>query len=360
MTGTAITEISPDRWAMLQRMAQAFATSDLVPDQMHGKVANCTVALLLAEQMQENPIMIMQNIYFVHGRPGWITQYMIARANNSGKFRGPLRWRSEGEGDTLAVTCAAKPIDDPDEPVEITISMKTAVESGWTQYYDKERKQWKPQPRWSTPGMAEQMLRWRSASWLIRLYAPEVMFGLPTVDELEDTMKDVTPPKPGIDDFKPGATLREQLQASVENEQDQPQAPPSASAAEAGEPPDSPSGEESATPVRSPAKPKRSSRSRVGDGPAVGSAEEDAGGTVTPPAELTTATEGRERAGEFARRPLLPTVAELLEGLHECAALPAAHAFILGTKIVREAYGPEDLSVWDAALAEHMRALETA
>ena len=39
------------------------------------------------------------------------------------------------------------------------------------------------------------MLKWRSAAFLIRLHCPEVMFGLPIADELEDmgSMRDVSP-----------------------------------------------------------------------------------------------------------------------------------------------------------------------
>lgn len=211
MIGTSLTEITPDRWTMIQRMAQAFAKSDLVPEAMRDNHGNCIVALLLAEQMNENPLMVMQNIFFVHGRAGWITQYMISRANNSGKFRGPLRWEVKGEGDGLSVTCFADLRDvENDARVEVSVDLRTAIESGWTTYTNKAGKI-VIHARWATTAMQTQMLRWRSASWLIRLYAPEVMFGMPTADELEDTMKDVTPPKFVGDDFKPGATRKDAI-----------------------------------------------------------------------------------------------------------------------------------------------------
>lgn len=195
MTGTSLAEINPDRWAMLQRMAQAFCGSDLVPAQLKGSAANCTVALLLAEQMNESPLMVMQNIFFVGGRAGWIAQYMVSRANRSGRFDGPLRWRSEGSGDDLAVTCFADLAGVKKDPgVEITVTMKMAKADGWTRNAKYQ-------------SIPEQMLRWRSATWLIRLYAPEVMFGLPTADEIEDMagMIDVTPPRaPTAETYKPG------------------------------------------------------------------------------------------------------------------------------------------------------------
>jgi hypothetical protein len=206
----------PNRFATAQRMAQAFAQSEMVPETLRGSMANCLVALMLADEMGESPLMVMQNIFFVGGRAGWMTQYMIARANRSGKFRGPLRWRSEGEGDDLAVTCFADlAAVDGDPRVEIKITMKMAHADGWTTRWDKKSQRKIPAEKYQS--MPEQMLRWRSATWLIRLYAPDVMFGLPTGDELEDTMKDVTPPKPEIDDFKPSG-LRSPLAAVIEHE----------------------------------------------------------------------------------------------------------------------------------------------
>jgi len=182
---------NPDRFATAQRMAQAFASSDLVPKHMQGNMANCLIAITLADEMGENPLMVMQNIVVISGRAGWMTQYMISRANTSGVFCGPLRWRTEGAGDTLAVTCFGDLAGVDDDPrVEVKVSLAMAKADGWTR-----NEKYKSIP--------EQMLRWRSAAWLIRLYAPQVMFGMPTDDELQDTMKDVTPPKFGLDDFKP-------------------------------------------------------------------------------------------------------------------------------------------------------------
>jgi hypothetical protein len=188
-----------ERFEFGQRVAKMFAESQLVPQALRGKVADCLIALDMAERMGEDPIMVMQNIFFVHGRAGWAAQYMIARANRSGHFAGPLRWRTTGAGTDLAVTCFADladiapgsgPGQADDRRVEITVSMAMARADGWTQ-----NEKYKSIP--------EQMLRWRSATWLIRLYSPEVMMGLPALDELEDKMVDVTParPRPRLEEY---------------------------------------------------------------------------------------------------------------------------------------------------------------
>jgi hypothetical protein len=205
MASSSLMLASPERFQTAQRMAQAFAQSDMVPEGLRGSMPNCLAALMLADEMGESPLIVMQNIFFVHGRAGWIAQYMVARANKAGIFRGPLRWETAGTPPgNPSVTCYAKLTAYPDDdPVKVTIDLKTAIESGWTTYFDKKTGKTAIAPRWATYAMQEQMLRWRSAAWLIRLHCPEVMFGLPTADELEDTMRDVTPTPPRLDDFKP-------------------------------------------------------------------------------------------------------------------------------------------------------------
>jgi hypothetical protein len=181
-----------ETFELAQRQARAFAASALVPETLKGSTENCLAAIMIADEMAESRIAVMQSIYFVGGRAAFLAQYMVSRVNRSGKFRGPLRWKTEGQGETLAVTCYAD-LAEIEDRVEVTVSMAMAKAEGWTRNKKYET-------------IPEQMLRWRSATWLIRLYAPEVMMGLPTKEELEDIspdMIDVTPPMPKLSDFAP-------------------------------------------------------------------------------------------------------------------------------------------------------------
>jgi len=171
----------PARFEHYQRVANLFAKAELVPQHLRGKVADCFIGVCIAREMGVSPVMVLQNIYFVGGRAGWATQFMIARANTSGKFKGPLRWKTEGVGEKLSVTCYADLAKvEGESRVDVAVNMTMAKAEGWT----------KNSKYVSIP---EQMLRWRSATWLIRLYAPEVMMGIPTQEELEDIAAD--PPK---------------------------------------------------------------------------------------------------------------------------------------------------------------------
>lgn len=176
----------PVSFEQAQRVAKLFAASSLVPAHIRN-VSDCLIALHMAMRLREDPLSVLQNIYVVSGRPGWSASYMIARANRSGIFRGPIRWRSEGSDKTLKVTAVAR-LAEVDEDVEVTVSMEMAEAEGWT-----KNAKYKSMP--------EHMLRWRSATMLIRLYAPDVMLGMETADEIEDhraagQLIDVTPERP--------------------------------------------------------------------------------------------------------------------------------------------------------------------
>lgn len=169
-TTTEIDPLAPDQFEHSQRVARMFAASELVPAHMRGKIADCLIAYAIAKRTREEPLVVLQNIYFVSGRAGWSATYMIAKANRSGAFSRRINWRVEGEGKNMRVTAFAT-LADSGEPVEATASMAMAEAEGWTK-----------NPKYKS--MPEQMLRYRSATMLIRLFAPEVMMGLPVAEEL--------------------------------------------------------------------------------------------------------------------------------------------------------------------------------
>lgn len=152
-------------------IAKRFAESQLVPAHLRGKPQDCFIALLMAREMRESPVMVMQSIYFVSGKAGWSASYMIARANASGKFASPIDWRITGKGDALVVEAYAT--TQRGNEVSIAASMAMAKAEGWT-----SNKKYQTMP--------ELMLRYRSATMLIRLYCPEVLLGMHTADEHED------------------------------------------------------------------------------------------------------------------------------------------------------------------------------
>jgi hypothetical protein len=165
---------SKDGFELLQRMAKMLASSDLVPVQFKGNIANCVIGLEMAHRMNASPLAVMQNIYIVHGKPSWSAQFITAAINSTGHF-SPLRFRVEGSGDQKTCTAWAieKATGEQLEGPPVSIGMAKA--EGW---FEKNGSKWKTMP--------DLMLRYRAATFFGRLYAPEVLMGMKTQDEIED------------------------------------------------------------------------------------------------------------------------------------------------------------------------------
>lgn len=162
-------------------VAKFFADSIFVPDHFKRKPGDCLVAINLAMRMDEDPLQVMQNTFVVGGRPGFYTSFMIARANRRAGFKSKIRWdvqaltpavleSSGAKFPNIRVTASA--VDAFGESIDASVDTSMAIAEGWTKNA-KYR------------SMCEHMLKWRAAAFLIRLYAPEVMMGMPTVEEVE-------------------------------------------------------------------------------------------------------------------------------------------------------------------------------
>lgn len=153
-------------------MAQTLSRANIIPKEFQGKPENVFVALEMAHRLGIGPMEAMQNLYVVHGTPALSAKFLIGLANRSGRFKGGLRFREEGEGKTLAVTCYASDRETGEE-LDVTVTMEQAVTAGWAKN-QKYRE------------MPQQMLSYRAATFFVRRFCPEVMLGMPTVDEAEE------------------------------------------------------------------------------------------------------------------------------------------------------------------------------
>lgn len=205
----------------LQRTAKAFANSTMVPTAYQATIlkgygesatvepnpaalSNCMIALDMAQRMNANPLMVMQNLHVIEGRPSWSSQFIISAINSSGKFsplRFDLEWLDEIEATFSTfewatgangrrfkqeqkhavklrnARCVAWAIEKATgERLESApVTMEMAVNEGW---YGKNGSKWRSMP--------DLMLRYRSAAFFGRIYAPELLMGLPTAEELQD------------------------------------------------------------------------------------------------------------------------------------------------------------------------------
>ena len=189
-------------FALIQRMARAFSESTMVPEQYRNTIvkklrgggeqeypnpaalSNCIIALDIATRLNINPLMVMQNLYVVEGRPSWSSSYIIASINVCNKY-GPLHFEireleerdmewtikewydaPNGKRASREITkkarikdkeCIAWAIEKATgERLESPpVSIGMAVAEGW---YGKNGSKWQTMP--------EVMLRYRAASFL--------------------------------------------------------------------------------------------------------------------------------------------------------------------------------------------------
>ncbi|MFS0489940.1 hypothetical protein [Leadbetterella byssophila] len=216
----------------MQRICDMFASSELVPDiykftakpippgaseaqvsaiQAENKaakakaIANCMIAVEMSQRIGASPLMIMQNMVIIYGRPSWSSKFLIATVNTCGRFE-PLKFRITSKGnlgkvsyvdyewnaatkkkeakvkefDGTKVTnfeCVAytSPIGSKDILESAPISIELAVKEGW---YTKAGSKWQT--------MTEQMLKYRAASFWTNTYAPELSMGMKTEEEVRD------------------------------------------------------------------------------------------------------------------------------------------------------------------------------
>ena len=161
-------------WELAQRVAKAFASSTLVPELYRGQqgIANCLIALEMANRMGASPLLVMQNLYVVHGNPSWSAKFLIATFNQCGRFSA-LRYEWNAERTSCRAWATEKATGDRLDGPTVTVAM--AKDEGWS---TKSGSKWKNMP--------ELMLMYRAATFFVRTYAPELSMGLQTTDEVED------------------------------------------------------------------------------------------------------------------------------------------------------------------------------
>lgn len=163
---------------LIQRVAKCFALSTLVPKAYQGNQPNCIIALNMASRMGADPMMVMQNLYVVHGTPSWSAQFLIATFNKNGKFSS-IRYDffgTEGQDD-WGCRAKATELETGELLVGPLVTVALAKKEGWFQ---------KSGSKWQT--MPEQMLRYRAAAWFVRTIAPEIAMGLQTAEEMRDAV----------------------------------------------------------------------------------------------------------------------------------------------------------------------------
>ena len=190
--GTAAAIFSPEGMNQLVRFAELMAQSKAtVPQHLAGKPADCLAVTMQAAQWGMNPFAVAQKTHVVNGALGYEAQLVNAVVSSSNLLSTRINYRWDGDwskvnGKTdkspnLTVTVSAT-IKGETAPRELTISMAQAGV--------RNSPLWEQDPR--------QQLAYLCVKRWARLRAPDVLLGVYTPDELEESRprveRDITPP----------------------------------------------------------------------------------------------------------------------------------------------------------------------
>lgn len=189
--GTAAAIFSPEGMNQLVRFAELMSQSKAtVPQHLAGKPADCLAVTMQAAQWGMNPFAVAQKTHVVNGTLGYEAQLVNAVVSSSNLLSTRLDYRWDGDwskvngktdkSPSLTVTVSAI-IKGESAPRELTISMAQAGV--------RNSPLWEQDPR--------QQLAYLCVKRWARLHAPDVLLGVYTPDELEETRprveRDITP-----------------------------------------------------------------------------------------------------------------------------------------------------------------------
>ena len=189
--GTAAAIFRPEGMNQLVRFAELMSQSKAtVPKHLEGKPADCLAVTMQAAQWGMNPFAVAQKTHVVNGTLGYEAQLVNAVVSSSSLLATRLNYRWSGDwsnvnGKTdkspnLTVTVSAV-LKGEAEPRELTISMAQAGV--------RNSPLWEQDPR--------QQLAYLCTKRWARLHAPDVLLGVYTPDELQETAprveRDITP-----------------------------------------------------------------------------------------------------------------------------------------------------------------------
>ena len=164
-----------DNFIMAMQMAKALSESTIVPQTYQKNPSNCLIAIEQAQRMNISPLMVMQNLYPIQGKPSWSSKFLIASINASRKFDMELQYDETKDKDGNPYSCVACTMKNGRRIEGMEVNMQMAKDEGWL---GKNGSKWKTMP--------QLMLRYRAASFFSSLNCPELTMGIYTKEEIED------------------------------------------------------------------------------------------------------------------------------------------------------------------------------
>lgn len=166
-----------DQFNQMLRAAQMLSQTSIIPSAYQGKPQDCFVAIEMATRMNLSPMVVMQNMYVVKGKPSWAGQACTMLINSCGKFRDVkhVYTGQKGSEDRGCYVVATR-LADGDTVCGVEVTMHMAKAEGWLS-----------NPKWRN--MPELMLAYRASAFFARVYCPEALMGVHTSEEIYETSR---------------------------------------------------------------------------------------------------------------------------------------------------------------------------
>ena len=156
------------------KLAQTMCQADIIPLAYKNKPADCMIAIDMASRMGVSPLMVMQSLYVVKGKPSWSGQACMSFIQANPNFRNvtPV-YVGEPGSDSRGCYISAERASDGAEIKGVCVTIAMARAEGWL----SNRK-------WVT--MPDLMLAYRASAFFARVYCPSVLMGVSVEGEIED------------------------------------------------------------------------------------------------------------------------------------------------------------------------------
>ena len=163
-----------EQFNQMLRAADMVSKSSIIPQTYQGKPQDCFIAMEMANRMNVSPMIVMQNMYVVKGKPSWSGQACTMLINSCGKFKNVKHIYTGTKGfENRGCYVQAIRIEDGVDVTGVEVTMQMAKSEGWT-----SNSKWKNMP--------ELMLAYRASAFFARVYCPEALMGVQTAEEILD------------------------------------------------------------------------------------------------------------------------------------------------------------------------------
>jgi hypothetical protein len=170
--------LRPTSFGDIERLANWFANSTLVPKDYQGKPENAFVAIQMGSELGLGPMQSLQNIAVIGNRPSVWGDAMLGLCRASPLCAG-ISERMEGAGDNRVAICVARRHGE-EHPIERRFSVIDA----------KQAKLWGKDGTWTF--YPERMLQLRARAFALRDAFPDVLRGLSSTEEVQDSWTGTT------------------------------------------------------------------------------------------------------------------------------------------------------------------------